>query len=202
MDSCLNTSIAHLHALAPQPCDAIPSPSSSPASRLHPSRSISPEWIERKGMEERVQCKQSIREFVQVHDKCKQMAHATSYKSTQQPKCTRHNHQTQYTTTDHQHSSATPSRWKKKHKRRHFVTLSDPNSDGQWTDTSQSSIGNGKDHTGASTEWHQQVITRSLRRQALSPSSRVGARQDLQKILADACVQKMQTSVHRGEGPP
>lgn len=62
MDSCLNTSIAHLHALAPQPCDAIPSPPSSPASRLHPSRSISPEWIERKGMEERAQCKQSIRE--------------------------------------------------------------------------------------------------------------------------------------------
>ena len=62
MDSCLNTSIAHLHALAPQPCDAIPSPPSSPASRLHHSRSISPEWIERKGMEERAQCKQSIRE--------------------------------------------------------------------------------------------------------------------------------------------
>ena len=140
----------HEHCPSACPCsaDAIPSPSSSPASRLHPSRSISPEWIERKGMEERVQCKQSIREFVQVHDKCKQMAHATSYKSTQQPKCTRHNHQTQYTTTDHQHSSATPSRWKKKHKRRHFVTLSDPNSDGQWTDTSQSHRKRQRPHGG------------------------------------------------------
>jgi hypothetical protein len=164
---------------------------------------ISPEWIERKGMEERAQCKQSIREgnlfrSTTSANRWPMQLHTNRRNSPSVPDTiTKRNTPQQ----DHRHSSATPSRWNKTHKRRHFVTLSDPNSDGQWTDTSQS-IGNGKDHTGASTEWHQQVITRSLRRQALSPSSRVGARQDLQKIFADACVQKVQTSVHRGEGPP